>query len=641
VPVAKDKICEVTDTGGVDDKSFNATAWAGAQTAAADLGWEATYLESQQQTDYEKNLTEFLGSNCSLIVTVGFLLGDATKAAAEANPDQPFQILDFPSLASTDNVWGQVYATDQGAFLAGYVAASVTKTGKVGTFGGINIPPVTDFMKGYEFGVQYYNAKHGTAVEVLGWSTAANDGLFTGNFDSLDDGRRLAETLMDEGADVIMPVAGPVGLGSAAAIQERGGAWLIGVDTDWTVSASEYADITLTSVLKHLELSVQTAAHAVADGSFAGGTRVGNLANGEIGISETGGYVTEVSDEVKAELEDIKAAIIAGEISTNGQPTNPFKVCEVTDTGGVDDKSFNATAWAGAQAAATSLGGEAVYLESQQQTDYEKNLTEFLGSDCDLIVTVGFLLGDATKAAAEANPDQPFQILDFPSLVSTNNVWGQVYSTEQGAFLAGYVAAAVTQSGKVGVFGGINIPPVADFMVGYQEGVEYYNSVHGTSVEVLGWDNAAKDGLFTGNFDSLDDGRRLAETLMDEGADVIMPVAGPVGLGSAAAIQERGGAWLVGVDTDWTVSAPEYADITLTSVLKHLELSVQTASRAVATGSFTGGTRVGNLKNGEIGIAPIRNVDQATIDSLTAEVEGVAKDIVSGKITVHSFSTLP
>ncbi len=641
VPVAKDKICEVTDTGGVDDKSFNATAWAGAQTAAADLGWDATYLESQQQTDYEKNITEFLGSNCTLIVTVGFLLGDATSAASQANPDQKFMILDFAYSDPHDNVWQQVYATDQGAFLAGYVSASVTKTGKVGTFGGINIPPVTDFMKGYEYGVQYYNAKHGTAVEVLGWSTAANDGLFTGNFDSLDDGRRMGETLMDEGADVILPVAGPVGLGTAAAIKERGGAWLIGVDTDWTVSAPEYNDITLTSVLKHLELSVQTAAHAVADSSFAGGLHVGNLANGEIGIAETGGYVTEVSDAVKTELADVKAAIIAGAISTNGMPTNPFKVCEVTDTGGVDDKSFNATAWAGAQAAATALGGEAVYLESQQQTDYEKNLTEFLGSDCDLIVTVGFLLGDATKAAAEANPNQPFQILDFPSLVSTNNVWGQVYSTEQGAFLAGYVAAAVTQTGKVGTFGGINIPPVADFMVGFQEGVEYYNSVKGTSVEVLGWDNKAKDGLFTGNFDSLDDGRRMGETLMDEGADVILPVAGPVGLGTAAAVAERGGAWLIGVDTDWNVSAPEYNAITLTSVLKHLELSVQTASRAVATGSFAGGTHVGNLKNGEIGIAPITNVDQATADALTAEVAGVAKDIIDGKIVVHSFSTLP
>ena len=640
-PTFDGKICEVTDTGGVDDASFNETAWNGALAASAELNWEAVFLESQQQTDYEKNITEFLGSDCDLIVTVGFLLGDATSAAALANPDQQFQILDFAYADPHDNVWQQVYATDQGAFLAGYVAASVTQTGKVGTFGGINIPPVTDFMKGYEFGVNYYNAQHGTNVQVLGWSTEANDGLFTGNFDSLDDGRRMGETLMDEGADIIMPVAGPVGLGTAAAIKERGSAYLIGVDTDWTVSAPDYADITLTSVLKHLELSVQAAATAAAGGNFTGGLHVGNLRNGEIGIAPFHELDSLVSAEVKAELEEVTQEIINGEISTNGQPVNPFKVCEVTDTGGVDDKSFNQTAWAGAEAAATALGGEAVFLESQQQTDYEKNITEFLGSDCDLIVTVGFLLGDATSVAALANPDQEFQILDFAYADPHDNVWQQVYSTEQGAFLAGYAAASFTKTGKVGTFGGINIPPVTDFMIGFQQGIEYHNSQKGTSVELLGWSNADKDGLFTGNFDSLDDGRRMAETLMDEGADIIMPVAGPVGLGTAAAIQERGNAYLIGVDTDWTVSAPEYADITFTSVLKRLELSVQAASRAVATGSFVGGLKVGSLANGQIGIAPFHSFESAVDPNLAAELDQITQDIIDGKIVVLNASSLP
>ncbi|MBI3360622.1 MAG: BMP family ABC transporter substrate-binding protein, partial [Chloroflexi bacterium] len=313
-------------------------------------------------------------------------------------------------------------------------------------------------------------------------------------------------------------------------------------------------------------------------------------------------------------------------------PAMKGKVCEVTDTGGVDDKSFNATAWAGAQNAGTALQWEATYLESKQQTDYEKNINEFLGSKCDLIVTVGFLLGDATKAAAEANPTQKFQILDFPSLAATDNVWGQVYATEQGAFLAGYVAASVTKTGKVGVFGGINIPPVADFMVGFQEGIEYYNSKHGTKVQLLGWDNAKKDGLFTGDFNDQDKGKQFGQNLIDEGADVIMPVAGPVGLGTAAAVKENKGVMLVGVDTAWYVSAPEYKDIVLTSVLKHLELSVQTAAKAVADGSFKGGTQVATLANGEIGIAPFHNFDSAVSADVKKELDQVAKDIIAGTI---------
>lgn len=236
----KIKVCQVTDTGGIDDKSFNATAWKGVEDAMKELGVEGKYLESQQQTDYEKNINAFIEDGCDLIVTVGFLLGDATKAAAEANPNQKFAIVDFAYDPPLNNVLGLTFATDQAAFLAGYAAAGVTKTGKVGTFGGIQIPPVTVFMDGFALGVRYYNEKHGTNVEVLGWDPEKQTGLFTGNFESTDDGRQMGLTLMDEGADIILPVAGPVGLGTAAAVQERGNAWIIGVDTDWTVSASQY-----------------------------------------------------------------------------------------------------------------------------------------------------------------------------------------------------------------------------------------------------------------------------------------------------------------------------------------------------------------------------------------------------------------
>jgi basic membrane protein A len=321
-------------------------------------------------------------------------------------------------------------------------------------------------------------------------------------------------------------------------------------------------------------------------------------------------------------------------------PEAKGKVCEVTDTGGVDDKSFNATAWAGAQAVATTLGWEAVYLESKQQTDYEKNINEFIKSGCDLIVTVGFLLGDATLAAAKANPEQKFQILDFAYSEEVPNVWQQVYATQEGAFLAGYVAASQTKTGKVGTFGGINIPPVADFMVGFQEGIEYYNSKNNATVELLGWDNAAKDGLFTGDFSDQDKGKQVAEQLMDEGADIILPVAGPVGLGAAAAVKQRGNAWIIGVDTDWFVSAPEYQDIVLTSVLKRLELSVQSGAKAVADGSFAGEVKVATLANGEIGIAPFHNFDSQVSQQIKDDLKQIEADIASGKIKVNNFSTL-
>ena len=648
-PVAKGKVCEVTDTGGVDDKSFNQTAWLGAQMAAQELGWEATYLESQQQTDYEKNINEFIASKCDLIVTVGFLLGDATLAAAKANPNQKFQILDFAYAEPVPNVWQQVYATQEGAFLAGYLAAGMTKTGRVGTFGGINIPPVADFMVGFQEGIEYYNKQHGTDVKLLGWDNATKDGLFTGDFSDQDKGRQFGQNLIDEGADIILPVAGPVGLGTAAAVKDNPGTMLIGVDTDWYISAPEYKDIILTSILKRLELSVLSASRAVANGTFTGGVHVATLANGEIGIAPFHEFDDDVPQSLKDELAQVTQDIIAGKIKVNsfatlGQAPAPVakgKVCEVTDTGGVDDKSFNQTAWLGAQMAAQELGWEATYLESQQQTDYEKNINEFIASKCDLIVTVGFLLGDATLAAAKANPNQKFQILDFAYAEPVPNVWQQVYATQEGAFLAGYLAAGMTKTGRVGTFGGINIPPVADFMVGFQEGIEYYNKQHGTDVKLLGWDNATKDGLFTGDFSDQDKGRQFGQNLIDEGADIILPVAGPVGLGTAAAVKENPGTMLIGVDTDWYISAPEYKDIILTSILKRLELSVLSASRAVANGTFSGGVHVATLANGEIGIAPFHEFDDDVPQSLKDELAQVTQDIIAGKIKVNSFSTLP
>jgi basic membrane protein A len=320
------KVGQVTDLGGIDDKSFNATAYAGITQAQADLGIEGKYLESKQQSDYAKNIQQFLDEKTDLIVTVGFLLGVDTATAAKANPDTKFAIVDYAypdcfgsqvegkdcgSATEIPNVLGLTFSTDQAAFLAGYAAAASTKTGKVGTFGGINIPPVTIFMKGFQAGVNYYNQQKGTTVEVLGWDTAKNDGLFTGNFDSTDDGRSFAQSLMQEGADIIMPVAGPVGLGSAAVCKETGQCQIVGVDVDWTVSASEYTDVILTSVLKNMNVAVYDTIKAAMDGTFKGGIYSGTLANNGVGLAAVNG----ASAELQAELDQIKADIISGKIT--------------------------------------------------------------------------------------------------------------------------------------------------------------------------------------------------------------------------------------------------------------------------------------------------------------------------------------
>ncbi len=311
------KVGMVTDMGGIDDRSFNATSWVGVEMAEEELGVEGDYLESQGQTDYAPNITQFVNQGYDLIVTVGFLLADDTASFAVENPDVSFTIVDFAYDPPIDNVRGLVFGTDEGAFMAGYAAAAATKTGKVATFGGINIPPVTIFMVGFEKGVEYYNQQNGTSVELLGWSTADNNGVFVGNFDSTDDGRRVAEEFLSEGADVIMPVAGPVGLGSAQAVKEAGDVWFIGVDSDWTVSAPDYKDVILTSVLKNMDMAVFDAVKIMTEDGFdgfGGELYVGVLANDGVGLASIAAGA--VSGEVESAIDDIRQGIIDGTINT-------------------------------------------------------------------------------------------------------------------------------------------------------------------------------------------------------------------------------------------------------------------------------------------------------------------------------------
>jgi basic membrane protein A and related proteins len=316
--------CEVSDTGGIDDKSFNQTAYKGLLDAQDELGIEASFLESSTADDYAPNIQTFVDQGCDLIVTVGFLLGDATAAAAEANPDQKFAIVDFDFFdvdAGTDITYDNVneltFATDQAAFLAGYLAAGMTQTGKIGTFGGINIPTVTIFMNGLAAGILAYNQDNGSSVELLGWDPVAQDGTFTGDFENQDNGRRVAEDFIAEGADIILPVAGPVGLGAAAAAQDAGDVNMIWVDTDGCVSAAEYCSIFLTSIQKNMDVAVTDSMASVVEGTFAGALYQGTLENGGVGIAPYHDFDSAVPQELKDKIGELQAGIIDGSVSVD------------------------------------------------------------------------------------------------------------------------------------------------------------------------------------------------------------------------------------------------------------------------------------------------------------------------------------
>ena len=321
--------CMVTDTGGINDRSFNASSWAGMQAAAAaDPNITVKYLQSTTQSDYVPNINTFLGEKCGIIVTVGFLMGAATETAAKANPTQDFAIVDcsYASECLTgtkeSNIDQLVFNTVQDGFLGGYLAAGMTKTGKVATFGGEDFGTVTIYMDGFWDGVQYYNSKHGTHVTVLGWNEQTQKGSFTGDFTNQTKGQALTQTFIDEGADIIFPVAGNVGLGAAKAVQDadkQAGSDKVNmfwVDTDGCTSAPQYCSYFITSVTKGIVAAVSNAVLNAAKGTFAGGTYVGTLANGGAVLSPYHDFTSKVPAALQAELKTIETGIENGTIQT-------------------------------------------------------------------------------------------------------------------------------------------------------------------------------------------------------------------------------------------------------------------------------------------------------------------------------------
>ena len=321
--------CMVTDTGGINDRSFNASSWAGMQAAAAaDPNITVKYLQSTTQSDYVPNINTFLGEKCGIIVTVGFLMGAATETAAKANPTQDFAIVDcsYASECLTgtkeSNIDQLVFNTVQDGFLGGYLAAGMTKTGKVATFGGEDFGTVTIYMDGFWDGVQYYNSKHGTHVTVLGWNEQTQKGSFTGDFTNQTKGQTLTQTFISEGADIIFPVAGNVGLGAAKAVQDADNAAgsqkvnMFWVDTDGCTSAPQYCKYFITSVEKGIQTAVKNAVLSAANSSFKGGTYVGTLANGGAVLAPFHDFASKVPAALQAELVQIGKGIADGSIAT-------------------------------------------------------------------------------------------------------------------------------------------------------------------------------------------------------------------------------------------------------------------------------------------------------------------------------------
>ncbi len=320
------------------------------------------------------------------------------------------------------------------------------------------------------------------------------------------------------------------------------------------------------------------------------------------------------------------------------------KACLALDTGGVDDKSFNAASWAGATAIAKSNKNVTVkYLPAASGADYAPNIKKFVDQKCNVIIGIGFAISSAIVASAKANPSIKYAVVDDSAqdcdanwnCKPVANVKGLTFRTQESSFLAGYAAAAFSTKGVVATYGGAPYPTVTAFMDGFAQGVYYYNQVKKKGVRVLGWNRDTKNGEFVGDFANTAKALQISKNFEQAGADVIFPVAG--GLGGATAQNSMDGkkSVTIWVDTDGYVSASKYRSVLLTSVMKGLGESVQSVIAEVNAGKFTNKAYEGTLANKGTRLASFHDLASAVPSTLASEIAAVQKKIVAGSLKVE------
>ncbi len=295
-----------------------------------------------------------------------------------------------------------------------------------------------------------------------------------------------------------------------------------------------------------------------------------------------------------------------------------------------------------------ALGIQTAQAESKTDDAYAPNLANMISQDCNIIVPVGFKLSTATGDSAKENPDVDYAIVDATATdadgnaIELDNVKPLEFDTAQAAYLAGYLAAGMTKTGKVGTYGGLQIPTVTVFSDGFAEGIAKYNEVKGTNVELLGWDKATQKGLFSADPATAfapGSGKANADSLIASGADIILPVAGGAALDALTAAQATPGTLVIWVDSDGALVNPDSSSVILTSVMKLIGAAVNSAVTDAAGGNFDASPYVGTLENEGVGIAPYHDLDSAVPADLKTEVDQLKADIISGKITVESDSS--
>ena len=386
--------------------------------------------------------------------------------------------------------------------------------------------------------------------------------------------------------------------------------------------SSEEATEAKTEEASNEEVSIEEASSEEASSEEASSEEVSSeeASSEEASSEEATEAKTEEASSEEASSEKASSEEASSEEETEAETEEDidgtgFKIGMVTDVGGVNDGSFNQSAWEGLQRAAENFGCEVKYIESKGDADFVPNIESFLDEDYDLIICTGYVMADAVRDAAELNPDQKFAIVDDASNADLDNVTCMMFEQEQASYLVGLAAGYTTESNVVGFVVGQANETMNSFGYGYLAGVLDANP----DATILQYN--------ANSFGDASAGKTAVNTMVTKGADVVFHAAGGTGLGVIDGCKENG-IWAIGVDSDQSPLAPETI---LTSALKRVDNACYDATKKAILGTLEGGVATYDLAAGGVDIAP--TTDNLSKDVLE-KIEDAKKDIIAGDLVV-------
>lgn len=617
------RIAQFVDSGSsLQDGGFNESARAGLRVIEERFDAEVVTFQTADPENREADLRALAEEGFDIIVTVGFNLAEVTVAVAEDFPDVHFIGVDQFQAAPLDNVTGLIFPEDQSGFLAGVLAVSLTETDVVGgVFGTNEAPPVVAFKEGFEAGVEWAAQQLGRDITVIG---TYHPGTVFDAFSDPDWGATTAAFTMEQGADIIFAAAGGTGVGALEEVAFAANAsdapvYCIGVDSDQWLTVDTAHPCLVSSATKIIDGGVIELTEAFLNDTITGGNHIGDVA-----LAPFHDFEDVITSETRTLLQRAEIGVRTGAILTCYLlDLSELRIGLVMDNV-VDDATFNESAWNGLLAA-EQCGAEVAFVESQSVDDYAVNISQFAEDGYNVIVTVGFTMQEATLEAASDYPDIRFIGLDQVQEEPTSGVTGLIFQEDHSGFLAGWLAARMSESGTIAaVLASDQAPPVVAFNEGFRAGalranpmINIVSTYHPEGVDV--------------SFSDPEWGATTALEALDEGADVIFAAAGNTGNGALIAVAEAAAEgnppFCIGVDTDQWFTVPEAHPCLVSSAVKIIDGGLTTLLIQYSNGTIEDGNFVGI-----VGLAPYHDFEDAVPATAKAELERLATNLASGLV---------